>query len=126
MQEFDVDRLYNKLDAITDVIHDVQKEVYVIGGKVSDFDRRIQKLEERENDMEKLMVSINDYMESSKSKTADNEERIDVCELNIVSLKESINIMKNNQKWVAGICSFIGGVVGFLINLAVHFFVKGG
>ena len=126
MQEFDVDRLYNKLDDITDVIHDVQKEVYVIGGKVSDFDRRIQKLEERENDMEKLMVSINDYMEASKSKTADNEERIDVCELNIASLKESINIMKNNQKWVAGICSFIGGVVGFLINLAVHFFVKGG
>lgn len=126
MQDFDTDRLYKKLDDITDVIHDVQKEVYVIGGKVSDFDSRIQRLEKREDDMEKLMIRINDYMETNKTKVADNAERLDTCEAHITELQSTLQVMKNDQKWLAGICSFVGGVVGFLINIAVHFFIKGG
>ena len=76
--------------------------------------------------MEKLMISINDYMETNKTQVADSAKRLDNCELNIATLKAAIQLMKNDQKWVVGICSFVGGIVGFLINLAVHFFTKGG
>lgn len=76
--------------------------------------------------MEKLMIRINDYMEANKTQVADNSERLDECESNITELQATLQLMRNDQKWIAGICSFVGGIVGFLINIAVHFFVKGG
>lgn len=121
-----IERLFVKVDSIAEAIMDIKKEVGITASKLDDFSYRLRKLEERdekhlarEEKMEVLVAKLETIVEKSEDAMSDLEQRLTI-------LEDDVTKIKNNWGWVAAIVAALGGIGGFIVNVALHFIRIGG
>jgi chromosome segregation ATPase len=121
-RDANIERLFGKLDDVTEISVNIQKELSVISTKVDDFAYRLRKLEERderhlerEEKVELLITRIEGIVERNESTMNTLEERV-------AALEKDMSTVKNNWGWFVAIVSAIGGAAGYLFNALMSFF----
>lgn len=121
-RDANIERLFSKLDSVTEISVSIQKELSILTTKVDDFAYRLRKLEERderhlerEEKVELLITRIEGIVERNESTMNTLEERV-------TALEKDMSTVKNNWGWFVAIVSAIGGIAGYLINALLSFF----
>lgn len=121
-RDANIERLFDKVDAIADTVLNNQKELSAILTKIDDFAYRLRKLEERdekhvdrEKKVELLISKIENIVERNESTMTNLETRVDI-------LEKDMTILKNNWGWAVAIVSAIGGVAGYVISQLMSYF----